>query len=620
MTRKQEWVRLVRIFVSSPGDVVGERSVLDEVVSGINRTDGEAQSVRLETFRWEKNVVPRIGPRPQKVVDHQTLSYDIYLGILSKRFGTPTDGYGSGTENEFRDAYRRWGKTGSPWILFYFDDSRQKLNTEEEIEQYLLVFRFKKELMQKGLVGTYKGVRGREEGFYERVQEHLRMILQRYILAKPAAQPHRKVSMGKAAVKPTVPQSYRDWLKIRCGDIELLGLSPKEAQAVRLRNVYVPLTTPAGSEAPQERQSESRSETVREEKKPQLLLGLLERKSLYVSGAPGSGKSTFCRWAAWLACAGEMPDHPVVAPEPFAEVFPVSFAKRLPLLIRLSQFWTYLPQTPGCRDLSHKQFEQALSRWLQDQNPGGMKWPVVRANLDAGSALLLFDGVDEVPLTHGDERSYSCPRAMLISGLTAGIADWTRRGNRVLVTSRPYGVEETDVRRLGIDHAPIEDLAMPLQDLLIQRWFQILASKPEFGQKTAAEMIDHLRGREELAPLAANPMLLTAICIIYHEGRRLPQDKAELYTRTVENVLYHRYPIDSRVVDPVRNRLNVIAYDGSAWSFALPRAQPGSGPGFRRGRPLSLPHSGRGAGWPGRGAARKWRSVERRPDLGRARV
>lgn len=41
-----------------PGGVVGERSVLDEVVSGINRTDGEAQSVRLETFRWEKNVFP----------------------------------------------------------------------------------------------------------------------------------------------------------------------------------------------------------------------------------------------------------------------------------------------------------------------------------------------------------------------------------------------------------------------------------------------------------------------------------------------------------------------------------------------------------------------------------
>jgi hypothetical protein len=53
------------------------------------------------------------------VVDDQTPAYGIYLGIMSKRFGTPSGPYGSGTEKEFRDALERWGKTGAPWILFY---------------------------------------------------------------------------------------------------------------------------------------------------------------------------------------------------------------------------------------------------------------------------------------------------------------------------------------------------------------------------------------------------------------------------------------------------------------------------------------------------------------------
>jgi len=39
-------VRLIRIFVSSPGDVGGERRLMDEVVAAINRTDGQAGAGR----------------------------------------------------------------------------------------------------------------------------------------------------------------------------------------------------------------------------------------------------------------------------------------------------------------------------------------------------------------------------------------------------------------------------------------------------------------------------------------------------------------------------------------------------------------------------------------------
>ena len=67
-----ETVRIIRVFVSSPGDVQAERDVLDEVVASINRGDGQAHGVRLELFKWEENVTPQIGPKPQQVVDHQT--------------------------------------------------------------------------------------------------------------------------------------------------------------------------------------------------------------------------------------------------------------------------------------------------------------------------------------------------------------------------------------------------------------------------------------------------------------------------------------------------------------------------------------------------------------------
>ena len=99
-----ETVRLIRVFVSSPGDVAEERNVLTEVVDSINQTDGQGRQVRLELFRWEDNVTTKIGPKPQKVVDSQTPAYDIYVGIMSTRFGTPAGRYGSGTER-VRSAY-----------------------------------------------------------------------------------------------------------------------------------------------------------------------------------------------------------------------------------------------------------------------------------------------------------------------------------------------------------------------------------------------------------------------------------------------------------------------------------------------------------------------------------
>jgi hypothetical protein len=86
MSERVDKVRMIRVFVSSPGDVAQERAVIDELVASINRTDGQVAGFRLELFRWEDDVTPQIGPNPQQVVDLQTPVYDIYVGIMSARF------------------------------------------------------------------------------------------------------------------------------------------------------------------------------------------------------------------------------------------------------------------------------------------------------------------------------------------------------------------------------------------------------------------------------------------------------------------------------------------------------------------------------------------------------
>jgi hypothetical protein len=394
------------------------------------------------------------------------------------------------------------------------------------------------------------------EDLGHKVESALRAWRQRH--PSPAATDSPSgASIAKAspAKTLTVPPEYGTWLQEQDPDIDLLGLRPKRGQTVRVNNVYVPLTTMT-----REIETELRQQPGVDLDKFKLLLDLLGKDSLYLSGAPGSGKSIFCRWAAWLACAGSMPLQSVESPKDYTESFPESFRDRLPVLVRLREFWRHLPQDAGLRELSRADLEHALGAWFDAKKADGVTWADVATHLARGSALVILDGVDEVPLTHGDPRRPAAPREMLIAGLVAAMPHWTKPGNRVPVTSRPYGLTDAQTARLGLPHTPIADLPRPLQELLVRRWFHILADTPAAGETTAADMLNHLRGRDWLRPLAANPMLLTAMCIIYGEGGRLPQDKFDLYNRIVDAVLYNRYPADPKPFDPVRSRLSVIAW------------------------------------------------------------
>ncbi|HEX2059688.1 MAG TPA: DUF4062 domain-containing protein, partial [Thermoanaerobaculia bacterium] len=112
----------IRIFVSSPGDCEAERHVLDEVVARINESEGDRTGRHLRLFKWEDDVIPRIGMAPQGVVDDQTPLCDIYLGIMSSRFGG--DGTReSGTKAEFDRALKSVNDKTQTWMLFYFNDT-----------------------------------------------------------------------------------------------------------------------------------------------------------------------------------------------------------------------------------------------------------------------------------------------------------------------------------------------------------------------------------------------------------------------------------------------------------------------------------------------------------------
>ena len=81
-----------------------------------------------------------------------------------------------------------------------------------------------------------------------------------------------------------------------------------------------------------------------------------------------------------------------------------------------------------------------------------------------------------------------------------------------------------------------------------------------------------MRNGKNSRELRQNPMLLTALCIMWDQGQRLPQDFYQLYDALVGQVLYKRY-LDPNEQYRARFRLEAVAL-GMHWGTAERRTTP----------------------------------------------
>lgn len=141
----------IRIFLSSPSDVQFERNKVFKIANELNSNMSHAVGRRLEIIGWE-DVTPSISSYAQNVINEQIGEYDIFLGILSIRFGTPTPKAGSGTEEEFNLAYDRYKQGKLADICFFFKTDGFTAN-DIDIDQFTLVQEFKRKISE---IGCYR--------------------------------------------------------------------------------------------------------------------------------------------------------------------------------------------------------------------------------------------------------------------------------------------------------------------------------------------------------------------------------------------------------------------------------------------------------------------------------
>lgn len=119
-------MKKLRIFAASPYDMATERATVETVVSALKPT-ANAFNIAVDVTDF-RTAVPDMG-RAEEVIfnSHKPTTWDVFIGILWHRFGTPSGGnhpqtqeqYLGGTEEEFSTAYRLWKKFQRPRIMIY---------------------------------------------------------------------------------------------------------------------------------------------------------------------------------------------------------------------------------------------------------------------------------------------------------------------------------------------------------------------------------------------------------------------------------------------------------------------------------------------------------------------
>jgi hypothetical protein len=169
---------VISAFVASPSDVGEERAILEEIVAELNLTWSRTLQLRIELVRWETHVTPGIGGYPQQVINRQIGDeYDIFIGILWARFGSPTAEALSGTAEEFERALARYRQNPDAVdIMFYFKDA-PVIPSQLDLSQLGKVRSFKEGLGDEGVLHWSFGPR---EQFIQLLRLHLSRVVQRW--------------------------------------------------------------------------------------------------------------------------------------------------------------------------------------------------------------------------------------------------------------------------------------------------------------------------------------------------------------------------------------------------------------------------------------------------------
>ena len=195
---------ILRVFISSPSDVISERKVADKVIDAIGDTCKDTLGVELECVTWE-NFVPQTPKLPdekiQDILNAEISKCHIFILILWKRYGSKEPGmWKSNTEREAEIALELLKKEKKIMFLTYF---RELKPDEDPGEQRQSVERFREMLQKQGV--WYKGYKSVPH-FQEKLTHDLYRTIMRFRLSTSKHRALSKFWVFGTPDRPTYPK------------------------------------------------------------------------------------------------------------------------------------------------------------------------------------------------------------------------------------------------------------------------------------------------------------------------------------------------------------------------------------------------------------------------------
>ena len=128
------------LLISCPGDIKEEIEIINRTVQKFNDQFSDTLGISIRTRHWRKNSYPQSGGKPQALLNEQFVKKcDAAVALFWTRFGTPTDEYGSGTEEEIEIMM----DAGKQVFLYFSDKPNPPSETDWEGYQKIQAFKQK---------------------------------------------------------------------------------------------------------------------------------------------------------------------------------------------------------------------------------------------------------------------------------------------------------------------------------------------------------------------------------------------------------------------------------------------------------------------------------------------
>jgi formylglycine-generating enzyme required for sulfatase activity/energy-coupling factor transporter ATP-binding protein EcfA2 len=253
-----------------------------------------------------------------------------------------------------------------------------------------------------------------------------------------------------------------------------------------------------------------------------------QNQRVVITGGPGSGKSTFLNYISLVL--GMEYVQPEVGWIKRLPNWPENLPKQIPIVIALRDFshdfisenqvaapnllWNYLASYFTQLNLS--EMERLLHKILEN-----------------GNAIILLDGLDEVPT----ERQ----RELVKASVESFIERYPK--NQYVVSSRTLSYQDPKLRLRGFSTFELNDFDTQNIHDFIHGWYNELSRLGTIREQDAyflARQLEIAVRRQDLLELASNPLLLTVMALVHSHKGVLPEARSMLYEECV-NILLWRW-------------------------------------------------------------------------------